>query len=109
METIPVIDLVDFPSQGRKLLAACEEVGCFRVVNHGISISLQAEMKKAVKYLFDLHEDVKRRNKDIIFGSGYRGCTPLNPLFEAFGIYNAASPLDVDAFCSLLDASSHHG
>uniref|UniRef100_J3LEC4 Fe2OG dioxygenase domain-containing protein n=2 Tax=Oryza brachyantha TaxID=4533 RepID=J3LEC4_ORYBR len=30
-----------------------------------------------------------------------------NPLYEAFGLYDAASPADVDAFCSCLDAPPH--
>jgi len=103
-----VVDLLNFPAENTKLLTACEELGCFRVVNHDIPIALQSEMKAAVKSLFDLPDDVKRQNKDVIFGSGYRGRTPLNPLFEAFGVYNAASLDNVDAFCSQLNASPHH-
>ncbi|ONK81873.1 uncharacterized protein A4U43_C01F33740 [Asparagus officinalis] len=104
---VPVIDLLNLPEENGKLLAACEGSGCFRVVNHGVPASLQAEMKAAVGSLFGLSDDVKRRNKDVIFGSGYRGPSPINPLFEAFGIYNAASLDDVGAFCSLLNASPH--
>nr|CAD1825853.1 unnamed protein product [Ananas comosus var. bracteatus] len=67
-----------------------------------------AEMKAAVRSLFDLPDDVKLRNADVIAGSGYMCPTTVNPLYEAFGLYDAASPADVDAFCSCLDAPPHH-
>lgn len=108
MELVPVIDLSNFPAERVKLLRACEEIGCFRVVNHGIPLSLQAEMKEAVSSLFDLPDDTKCQNKDVMFGSGYRAPGVLNPLFEAYGIYDAALPADVDAFCSQLNATPQH-
>lgn len=108
-EVVPVIDLLSSPAEvGSRVLMACEGVGCFRVVNHGIPPELLAEMKTAVKSLFDLPDDVKRRNADIIAGSGYVGPTKENPLYEAFGLYDAGRAADVDAFCSLLHASPHH-
>ncbi|KAJ1689049.1 hypothetical protein LUZ63_013204 [Rhynchospora breviuscula] len=109
MATLPVIDLAEFTDQNQKkhLLEASCYWGCFRVINHGIPGALQSQMKAAVSALFDLPDDVKRRNTDVIHGSGYMGFTPKNPLYEAFGLYDASSLTDVDAFCSLLDASSH--
>jgi 2-oxoglutarate-dependent dioxygenase len=109
MAKLAVIDLAEFSdsNQTKNLLEASCRWGCFRVINHGIPGSLQSEMKAAVKALFDLPDDVKRRNSDVIHGSGYVGPTPMNPLYETFGLYDAASLTDVDAFCSLLDAPSH--
>ena len=107
-DVIPVIDLLRSPVESEKLLEACQGIGCFRVVNHGIPAELQAEMKATVRSLFDLPDDVKRRNSDVISGSGYMGPTKENPLYEAFGLYDAASTADVDAFCSCLHASPHH-
>lgn len=107
-EAVPVIDLLSSPAEGGSLLSACEGIGCFRIVNHGIPTELLAEMKAAVKSLFDLPEDVKRRNSDIILGSGYVGPTKENPLYEAFGLFDAGRAADVDAFCSQLHASPHH-
>lgn len=106
MVPIPVVDLA---AEGHEqlLLDACRRAGCFRVVNHGIPAALQAEMKAAVRSLFDLPDDVKLRNAHVIAGSGYVGPTTVNPLYEAFGLYDAASPADVDAFCSCLDAPPH--
>ena len=105
---IPAIDLLRLPAESEKLLEACQGTGCFRVVNHGVRPELQAEMKAAVRSLFDLPDDVKRRNSDVINGSGYVGPTRENPLYEAFGLYDAASAADVDAFCARLHASPHH-
>lgn len=109
MALIPKIDLFSSPSEDRSLLTACESIGCFRVINHGISSDLQLEMKAAVKSLFDLPDDIKRKgNDDVISGSGYVGPTKENPLYEAFGLYDASKAADVDAFCSRLHASAHH-
>ncbi|KAF3327190.1 gibberellin 20 oxidase 2 [Carex littledalei] len=108
MAKLAVIDLAESSHSNQKdLLEASRYCGCFRVINHSIPGGLQSEMKAAVKALFDLPDDVKRRNADVIHGSGYVGPTPKNPLYEAFGLYDAASLSDVDAFCSLLDAPSH--
>ncbi|KAJ6805105.1 2-oxoglutarate-dependent dioxygenase DAO-like [Iris pallida] len=103
--TVPVIDLLNLPAESGKLLSACEGLGCFRVVNHRIPTELQREMKAAVRSLFDLPDDVKKLNSDIIAGSGYVGPTKENPLYEAFGLYDAADAADVEAFCSRLHAS----
>lgn len=104
--TIPVIDLQDFPAQSSKLVQVCQEWGCFRLVNHQniLSDTLMSEMKSVVKSLFDLPPEIKRRNTDVISGSGYVAPSQINPLYEAFGLY-ISSQQDVDAFCSQLNAS----
>jgi 2-oxoglutarate-dependent dioxygenase len=66
------------------------------VSGHGVPAELQAEMKAAVRALFDL--------PDIIAGSGYIAPSPGNPLYEAFGLLDAAAPADVEASCARLDA-----
>ncbi|KAL6346041.1 hypothetical protein AAG906_025321 [Vitis piasezkii] len=104
---IPSIDMQDFPRQSRRLREACEEWGCFRVVNHSIPPSLLSEMKSVVGSLLDLPLEVKRRNTDVIAGSGYMAPSKVNPLYEALGLYDMASHQAVDAFCSQLDASPH--
>jgi hypothetical protein len=110
MVEIPVIDLRlagALPEESSRLRDACERLGCFRVSGHGVPAALQAEMKAAVSALFDLPDDAKRRNTDIIAGSGYVAPSPANPLYEAFGLLDAAAPADVDAFCARLDAPPH--
>ncbi|CAN6239832.1 unnamed protein product [Urochloa humidicola] len=104
---VPVIDLRlagASPEESSRLRAACERLGCFRVTGHGVPGALLADMKAAVRALFDLPDDAKRRNTDVIPGSGYVAPSATNPLYEAFGLLDAASPADVDAFCARLDA-----
>ncbi|XP_058073315.1 2-oxoglutarate-dependent dioxygenase DAO-like [Magnolia sinica] len=104
---IPVIDLKEFPEQLGKLREACEEWGCFRVVNYKIPVGLLSEMKSVVRSLLDLPVEIKRRNTDTITGSGYMRPTLQNPLYEALGLYDITSSDAVDAFCSQLDATPH--
>ncbi|CAL5031479.1 unnamed protein product [Urochloa decumbens] len=107
---VPVIDLRlagTSPEESARLRAACEQLGCFRVTGHGVPGALLADMKAAVRALFDLPDDAKRRNADVIPGSGYVAPSATNPLYEAFGLLDAAAPADVDAFCARLDAPPH--
>lgn len=110
MVEIPVIDLRlagAAPEESARLRDACERLGCFRVSGHGVPAALQADMKAALRALFDLPDDAKRRNTEIIAGSGYVPPSAANPLYEAFGLWDAAVPADVDAFCARLDAPPH--
>lgn len=106
---IPVIDLQDFPGETGKLIAACEEWGCFRIVNYEeiLPESLLHQMKQVVGSLLDLPAEVKARNHEVIPGSGYMAPSPINPLYEALGLYDTSSPQALDAFCSNLDATPH--
>ncbi|KAK9273190.1 hypothetical protein L1049_017997 [Liquidambar formosana] len=104
---VPEIDMQDFPGQSRKLVEACEEWGCFRIVNHKVPLTLMSEMKSVVRSLLDLPMEIKRRNADVISGSGYVAPSKVNPLYEALGLYDMGSSEAVDAFCTQLDASPH--
>ncbi|KAL5580227.1 hypothetical protein UlMin_012669 [Ulmus minor] len=111
--TIPVIDLKQFGDSDKeeellkKLREACEEWGCFRVVNHKISLDLMWEMKRVVRSLLDLPMEIKKRNVDVIAGSGYMAPSHKNPLYEALGLYDMASSEAVRSFCDQLEASPH--
>ncbi|XP_077210261.1 2-oxoglutarate-dependent dioxygenase DAO-like [Tasmannia lanceolata] len=106
METeIPIIDLKDFPSQLSKLIEACEEWGCFRIINHKIPEELLLEMKRVVRSLFDLPPEIKRRNTGAIASSGYVALSPQSPICEAFGLYDVNSSNAVEAFCTQLNAT----
>ncbi|KAJ4844908.1 hypothetical protein Tsubulata_002642 [Turnera subulata] len=107
VSVVSTIDLGDFPGEYEKLREACEEWGCFRVVNHNISLELMAEMKQVVRSLLDLPMEIKKRNTDVIAGSGYMAPSQVNPLYEALGLYDTGSPQAVATFCSQLDASPH--
>ncbi|KAG9132352.1 hypothetical protein Leryth_013019 [Lithospermum erythrorhizon] len=104
---IPVIDLEDFPNQSSNLIKACENWGCFRIVNHEkmLPVSLMQEMKVVVRSLLDLPSEIKKRNTDVIVGSGYMAPSQVNPLYEALGLYDMASVDVVNEFCIQLDAS----
>ncbi|CAA2980325.1 2-oxoglutarate-dependent dioxygenase DAO-like [Olea europaea subsp. europaea] len=106
---LPMIDMQDFPGQLAKLIEACEEWGCFRIVNfqNFVPQSLMQDMKGVIRSLLDLPIEIKRRNVDVIAGSGYMAPSKINPLYEALGLYDMASAQDVDAFCTQLDAAPH--
>lgn len=108
-KSIPVIDLQDFPAQSSKLIKACEDLGCFRIINHDnvLPRSLMEEMKSVVTSLLDLPREIKLRNRDIIGGSGYVPPTETNPLYEALGLFDLASSEAIRDFCTQLDASPH--
>ncbi|KAG8366994.1 hypothetical protein BUALT_Bualt16G0026300 [Buddleja alternifolia] len=106
-DSIPVIDLQDFPGNLTKLIKASEEWGCFRIVNFDsiLPVSLMYEMKSVVASLLELPLEIKQRNVDIIAGSGYRIPGRINPIHEGLGLYDIASSQAVDAFCTQLDAT----
>ncbi|KAK7307409.1 hypothetical protein VNO77_40447 [Canavalia gladiata] len=108
-KTIPVIDLEKISEKGEcnKLREACEKWGCFRIINHTIPATLMAEMKEVVGALLDLPMEIKKRNTEVIAGSGYMAPSPINPLYEALSLYDLGSPQAMRNFCSQLDVSPH--
>ncbi|KAI3804872.1 hypothetical protein L1987_26734 [Smallanthus sonchifolius] len=103
-EGVPVIDMQKVEGLGEELVKACEEWGCFRIVNHGICPDLMAEMKAVAASLFDLSEEIKRQTVDTRPGKGYIGRNTVSPFFEGFSIDDVSSPGE---FCDRLDVSSH--
>ncbi|KAL2531194.1 2-oxoglutarate (2OG) and Fe(II)-dependent oxygenase superfamily protein [Abeliophyllum distichum] len=94
----PIIDLLHFPAQLPELIKACEENGCFRIVNFDsiLPVSLLYQMKAVVTELFELPLDIKQRNVDVIVGSGYKKPGEINAIHEGFGINDIASSRSVD-------------
>ena len=107
--SIPVIDLHDFPNESSKLIAACEEWGCFRLLNHHdiLPSTLMSEMKSVTRSLFDLPVEIKRRNLAVPIGTGYTAGTANSPLYEGLGLYDIPFRNDVETFCSQLDLTPH--
>ncbi|XP_009148696.1 2-oxoglutarate-dependent dioxygenase DAO-like [Brassica rapa] len=106
---IPTIDLEEVVSDkilNQKIREASERWGCFRVMNHGVSLSLMSDMKKTIMDLFERPHEVKVRNTDVLLGIGYRAPYDINPYYETFGLYDMASPQAVNTFCDQLDASA---
>ena len=109
-ETIPVIDVEKINSdegECKKLREACERWGCFRIINHSIPATLMADMKKVIEALLDLPMEIKKRNTEVIAGSGYMAPSKVNPFYEALGLYDLGSSQAMHNFCSQLDASHH--
>lgn len=84
-KAVPVVDMQKGEGLAEELVKACEEWGCFRIINHGLSTELMAQMKVVAASLFELPEEIKRRTFDVGHGQGYV----------------------VQEFCDQLDASSH--
>ncbi|XP_059664509.1 2-oxoglutarate-dependent dioxygenase DAO-like [Cornus florida] len=104
---MPVIDMQEFPGESEKLIAACEEWGCFRIINHGIPVTLLSEMQSISRSLLDLPAETKRRYDEAVDGKGYSPPQESNPLIEGLDVYDMASPGAVHAFCSHLHVSPH--
>lgn len=105
VNVVPLIDLSDFPAESERLREASEGIGCFRIVNHGVPAELIAEMKSVARELLDLPTEGKRRNKDVIPGSGYLAPSAANPFYEALGLYDVGNVHSVEEFCSQLGVS----
>ncbi|KAJ7953270.1 2-oxoglutarate-dependent dioxygenase [Quillaja saponaria] len=108
-KSISVIDMQEFPNpkQYKKLREACEELGCFRIVNHSIPSTLLADMKMVVRSLLDLPSEIKKHNTHVIADRGYRGSTPKLPFYESLGVYDMASSQALQTFYDQLDATPH--
>ncbi|XP_013710756.1 2-oxoglutarate-dependent dioxygenase DAO-like [Brassica napus] len=104
----PTIDLGEVSDEilNQKLREASERWGCYRVINHGVSLSLMSDMKKTIMDLFERPYEVKMRNTDVQQWSGYTAQSEINPYNEALGLYDTASPQAVNTFCDQLEASA---
>ncbi|XP_073127461.1 2-oxoglutarate-dependent dioxygenase DAO-like [Henckelia pumila] len=105
-KSVPVIDMQDFSTLPQKLVSACEDWGCFRLINHGVPLSLMSHMKDAVRSLHDLPMEIKMRNYNQQEPS--KGYTPPNiasAFFESLSLYDDGSAAAVDDFCSQLGVS----
>ncbi|XP_073313706.1 2-oxoglutarate-dependent dioxygenase DAO-like [Primulina huaijiensis] len=105
-KSVPVIDMKDFSTLPQKMVSACEEWGCFRLINHGVPLSLMSDMKDVTRSLHDLPMEIKMRNYNHLEPS--KGYTPPNiasAFFESLSLYDAGSAAAVDHFCTQLDVS----
>ncbi|KAG8364786.1 hypothetical protein BUALT_Bualt18G0035000 [Buddleja alternifolia] len=102
--SIPVINIQEFSTLAEKIVKACEEWGCFRLVNHGLPMALMSEMKAVTESLFDKPREIKQRNSHPQADKGYIWYTHV---YESFCLYDFTSPAAIDDFCDQLDASPH--
>ncbi|KAI3497194.1 hypothetical protein L1887_39627 [Cichorium endivia] len=101
---VPVIDMQKGEGLAEEIVKACEEWGCFRMVNHGVPAELMTEMKAVIASLLDLPDEIKRRTVHTEQGKGYLGRNPGTPFFETLSIDDIFSP---DEFYDHLEASLH--
>ncbi|XP_071739208.1 2-oxoglutarate-dependent dioxygenase DAO-like [Rutidosis leptorrhynchoides] len=103
-KAVPVIDMQKVEGLGEELAKASEEWGCFRIINHGLSIELMAEMKVVAASIFELPEEIKRQTLDVGYGQGYVGRNFISPFYEGFSIDEISS---VQRFCDQRNDSSY--
>lgn len=106
-EGVPVIDMQDPSGLAEKLVKACEEWGCFRLVNHGIPFELMSDMKGVCRSLLDLPGEIKKRNSIPGPRQTYTPPHAASPYFEGINIQDMTAPGAVDDFLNQLDASPH--
>ncbi|XP_047320785.1 2-oxoglutarate-dependent dioxygenase DAO-like [Impatiens glandulifera] len=104
---IPVVDMnkIKFPGEMEKMMGACMEWGCFRLINHGIPAPLMREMKAVSRSFLDLPMDVKERNFNPIGRRGYTAPHQVTPVFEALACHDMAAPGALQDFFDQLAAS----
>ncbi|KAK6154214.1 hypothetical protein DH2020_008462 [Rehmannia glutinosa] len=109
MKSVPVIDMQDLSiNLPEKIVKACEEWGCFRLVNHGVPIELMSEMKAVTRTLMDLPMEIKQKNyHPEPAGKGYTPPNMASPYFEGLSLYDLTSPGAVHGFCSQIDVSPY--
>ncbi|KAL3613730.1 hypothetical protein CASFOL_041804 [Castilleja foliolosa] len=106
MAKIPIIDMSDISNLPEKLVLACQELGCLRLINHGLPISLMYDMRAVTRALLDLPVDVKMRNSNPQEPSkGYTKPNMASPFFDSLSLYDVVSPGAIDGFCAQMDVS----
>ncbi|KAH9321343.1 hypothetical protein KI387_015982 [Taxus chinensis] len=84
-----------------KLRKACEEWGCFHVVNHGIKEDIIHDMDSAVRDVLFSKESVQKNilpKKEL----SYITSMPAMPYYKGLGILGADDPGEVQKFSDLL-------
>ncbi|XP_074316785.1 2-oxoglutarate-dependent dioxygenase DAO-like [Silene latifolia] len=104
-EKIPVFDLQNINENLAKLREVARIWGCFRLINHGVSSKLMADMKSTGRALFDRPVEIKKRIKEVVPLSGYRPTNARNPSYEAFAFHDV-NPQTLSTFSSDLQLST---
>ncbi|GMP53357.1 hypothetical protein CsSME_00018825 [Camellia sinensis var. sinensis] len=106
---IPVIDMKeDSVGQSEKIVEACREWGCFRIINHGVPPELMAEMKVATQSLMELPVEIKRRRYHPVESHGYVSVNKVSPVYESLlACHDSCVPGALDNFLDLMAVSPH--
>ncbi|XP_059633896.1 probable 2-oxoglutarate-dependent dioxygenase AOP1.2 [Cornus florida] len=89
-------------ARGNDVRQALEDYGCFVAVYDKVSLDLDNNVFCALQELFDLPTETKEKNTSELPFFGYIGNGPLTPLYESMGIYNAATPEEIQSFTNLM-------
>ena len=103
---VPVIDLSSLKHDHdtecatlAKIKNACEDWGCFLVVNHGIEKNVITDMDSATREIFK----VSRESKEKIQGEfGYIPTMPALPFLEFLPVNGAPDPKAIEKFAQQL-------
>ncbi|KAM2273997.1 hypothetical protein ACFX1S_043857 [Malus domestica] len=112
-QVLPILDFSDglvlkqgseeWKAMGNKVREVCEDYGCFLLlVKDEIPMSLREEMVAAMKALFDLPEETKKKHTSPKPYQSYEGKSPVIPLNESFGIDDACCLDAAQAFTNLM-------
>ncbi|XP_077226475.1 putative 2-oxoglutarate-dependent dioxygenase AOP1 [Tasmannia lanceolata] len=110
---IPFVDFCKDPlaleqgTEGWTLLCqevrdACERFGCFQVASDKIPSHLREDMFGAIKLLFDLPVETKKKNFSLKPYYGYVGGSDVVPLYESLGVEDAPRLDQARAFTELM-------
>eukprot|EP01018_Ginkgo_biloba_P035701 Gb_26942 [translate_table: standard] len=81
-----------------KVRRACEEWGCFQVINHGIGEDLLQNVDSVCRELVKLPQHTKEKNVSASPFYGYNGPSPLLPFHESLGIAGVPHPEAIQHF-----------
>ncbi|KAH9298858.1 hypothetical protein KI387_030540 [Taxus chinensis] len=107
-EQVPVIDLSllkygldhhDSEITYTKVRKACEEWGCFQVVNHEIEEEIIHQMDSAVRDTFALSKETKQECNSVVgWNVGYFTDMPSLPFYESIRVPGAPDPAAIQKF-----------
>ncbi|XP_059071503.1 2-oxoglutarate-dependent dioxygenase AOP2-like [Cryptomeria japonica] len=88
LDYIPTLDLSRCGDQKclQTIKEACQELGCFRIVNHGIAPDHLLKADQACREVFKLPTETKRKNMSSNPLAGYLGGISKIPFYESEGI-----------------------
>lgn len=93
----------EWKGMSEKVREACEEYGCFILVQDDIlPLNVQEEMLKAMQSLFDLPRETKEKHIVPKPFRSYRGNCSHSPLTESFGIDDAFHLETSQAFTNVM-------
>ncbi|KAK7320713.1 hypothetical protein VNO77_30437 [Canavalia gladiata] len=92
----------EWKKMSKRVKEACENHGCFFLIYDEIPKVQCEDMYMALKALFDLPQETKKKHTSPKPYRGYNSDCPIIPLCQSFGIDNAPLSNTVEAFTDLM-------